>query len=182
MKIAASVLVVATALLVAGCSSDSKSAEPSTSTTSTTGTPTSGGSGGSAGKAPARVGRCSPAPAPVRREISEHILLVGAELSHAQVVAVPRQRNLFFVSARVSGMDRKDAVATWMVRGLAGTGAAYAIDAAAALISEFGGATGKFPDLTVDAPGVQKSRICAGGPDVDPGVTAPAAGGTGTPG
>src|SRR6266542_775937 len=151
VKIAASVLAVAATLLAAGCGSSSKSSSPPPAPT-TTAAPTTSGSSGT-GKASSRVGPGMAAPEQVQHKLAKGLLLVGAKLSHTQAVIVPEQHDLYFVSARVSGMDRKDAVATWMVSGLGGSGPAYAVDAAAALDSQYAGAMGKYPDITIDAPG-----------------------------
>jgi hypothetical protein len=185
VKVASLALVaLAATVLGAGCGSGSKSSAPpgSTTTTATTARATTHSSAGTDGKAASRVGPCLTTPAAVQRTLSRNLVLVGAKLSHPRMVQIPGDRGFYAVSARVSGMGKRDAVATWLVRSLDGKGVTFAIDAAAELISQAGGATGQYPDLTIDAPGVQKSRICAGGPGVDPGVTAPPPGGPGTPG
>lgn len=171
MKTATTAILLASALVLAGCGGSAKTSGPTTTAAKTQTRPSGGG------EAAGKVGPCVAAPAAVEQKLARKVILQGAQLSNVKAVGVPTHDGLYFVSAEVKGGGLPHSVATWMVGGLDGTGAAYAIDDTAALISEYGAATGKYPDLTIDAPGVQKSRVCSGGPGTPPGQSAPIPGG-----
>jgi hypothetical protein len=172
VKTATTAILLATVLALAGCGGSAKESAPPTTTAAQTQTKPSGG-----GRPAGKVGPCVAAPPEVERKLARKVVLQGAQLSNVKAVGVPTHDGLYFVSAEVKGGGLPHSVATWMVGGLDGSGSAYAIDDTAALISEYGAATGKYPDLTIDAPGVQKSRVCSGGPGTPTGQSAPIPGG-----
>jgi hypothetical protein len=165
---AATAIVLTAVLLVAGCGGKKHAASAPTGRSATTGaTP--------AGRGP--FDTCLAAPAQLVAKIRRGIVLDGGKLSHVQAVTAKAFPGMYFVSARVDGGGVTDEVATWATPKLQGTGPIYAIDTSAALISSFGPGVGKSLHLKADAPGVQKSRVCAVGPKAPPGVTAPISGG-----
>jgi hypothetical protein len=89
--------------------------------------------------------------------------------------------DLYFISGRVDGSGTSRLLATWAAPRLNGGGPVYSVDAAAALVSLYGAAVTKNRDLTVEAPGVYKSRVCVAGPGAPRGSTAPVSTGGGSP-
>jgi hypothetical protein len=164
VKVAATTTVLVAAIFAAGCGGGSKQA--ATPAPATTAPATSSG-----------PVKCFDAPAALIRKLEAHMVLAGATLTHVKTVAAPAYPGFYFVSGRITGGGAGQRVATWATPKLAGIGPVYAIDDSAALVSTYAGATGKSAYLTVDAPGVYKSRVCSGGQGVAPGQNAPPPGG-----
>jgi hypothetical protein len=175
MRFLAPVIVAAVMLAAAGCGSSSDSAEPpATQTRTTTAKPAEPAP---APKPSATSGKCVSAPGTLIDRISRNVVLDGAQLVEAEAVASPAIPGIWFVTARVRGGGAANKLATWMTASLESVSPIYAVDGFAALISTYGGAVGKSAGLTVDAPGVYRSRVCVAGPNAPHGVTAPLGGG-----
>jgi hypothetical protein len=178
MKSAATATFLAAALLVAGCGgSASKSSAPppaaSTQAPSATTAPSTSIPAASAGP----KNTCLDVPPQLVRKLQTHLVLSGGRLTHLQAVTTSAFPGIYFVSARVDGGGAKHMVATWATQRLAGGAPVWAVDGTAALISLYGGARAKIPDLHADGPGAYKSRVCSAGPSAPHGVDAPIAGG-----
>ncbi|MFN2629427.1 MAG: hypothetical protein ABR569_12445 [Gaiellaceae bacterium] len=171
MRIAATGVVLAAALLSAGCGGSKQSAPRDTAPTTTAATiaPSRSASG--------PFNTCLDVPTRLAAEIRTGILLDGGKLSHIKAVTSKAFRGMYFVSARVDGGGAVADVATWVTPQLKGSGPVYAVDSTAALISSFGAAIGKSLHLGANAPGAYRSRVCAVGPKAPHGQTAPVSGG-----
>ena len=182
MKFAATAIALAAALLAAGCGGgSSKSGAPagaSTQAPATTAPPAA-----TTAPAPSASPRntCLDVPTSLEGALQAHLVLAGGRLSHLQAVTTKAFPDYYFVSARIDGAGAKPLLATWVAEGLAGGGSVYSVDATAALVSLYGGAIGKNPDLTVEAPGAYKSRVCVAGPGAPRGSNAPVGAGKGAP-
>jgi hypothetical protein len=173
---AASTGLLLLALGLAGCGSSSNgSASPPTTTSNAA--PAAQKPHRHTSALPAARKGCLPVSTQLVARIRRNIVLDGAKLANVRAVASSLDPGLYYVSARVSGGGApRRAVATWATQSLAGRKPIYALDAFAALVSQFGGGVSANPDYVVSAPGAYRSRVCAGGKGVSKGQTAPASG------
>jgi hypothetical protein len=175
VKLAATAVVLAVALGAAGCGNSDKSsappAKPAAKPTAAKSSPVP------AVKPTAGGAKCTAPPQALLARIRKHILLDGAKVTDGEAVESPAVPGLWFVTARVSGPSAPPDIATWMTQNFDGSGPIYSVDSSAALVSTYGAAVGKSVGLTVDAPGVYRSRVCVAGPGASRGETAPVSGG-----
>lgn len=177
--VVASLLAALVALAVlAGCGSDSQSAEQQTQTksggTTKTATPPA--------QAPAGAGkRCLVVSDGLVSRIQSHVVLEGGHLRHVRAVASPEVPGLYFISAHVVGGGAgKKMVATWASQSLKGDQRILAVDDSAALVSTFGSIYSSSITAGIKTAGAFKSRVCAFGPGAPHGGPAPPSGvGTG---
>jgi hypothetical protein len=184
MRASVAAVIVGAALLVAGCGGGSKSSAPAGTTQppeATTAPAATGTTTTAPAPAAGRADTCLDVPAALVRTLQTHIVLVGGKVTHVKAVTSRRTPGFYFVSGRVDGGGVKRGLATWATQRLSGTAPIYAVDSAAALVSLYGGAIGKDPDLRVTAPGAYKSRVCVAGPNAFPGTNAPVGGGGNAP-
>jgi hypothetical protein len=180
VKFAPTAVALAAALLAAGCGGgSSKSGAPPAASTPAPATSAPPAATTAPAPAPSAGPRntCLDVPASLERTLQAHIVLAGGRVSHLQAVTTKAFPTYYFVSARIDGAGTKPLLATWVAKGLTGDGSVYSVDATAALVSLYGGAIGKNADLTVDAPGAYKSRVCVAGAGAPRGSNAPAGGG-----
>jgi hypothetical protein len=188
-RVLAGALVAAAVLASVACGSSSKSSHPMTApvttakpkgSTSSKSKPAAASSGQAApavASAGTRAGKtCIPVTEGLRHKILGSVVLVGATLHHMEAVASPLVRGYYFVSGTVDGSGTHHRLATWATADLSGRSPVYAVDSFAALISMYGAATAKNPDLSTRSPGSYRSRVCAAGPKADFGAPAPVSG------
>jgi hypothetical protein len=175
VKLAATAVVLAVALGAAGCGNSDKSSAPAAKPA---GKPTPAkASAAPAAKPTAGAAKCTAPPDALVAHIRKNILLEGAKVTDAEAVESPAVPGLWFVTARVSSPGAPPDIATWMTQTFDGSGPIWSVDSFAALVSTYGAAVGRSVGLTVDAPGVYRSRVCVAGPGASHGVTAPVSGG-----
>jgi hypothetical protein len=166
----AAIAALLLAAVAAGCGS-ANTAAPPTTTAAAAPAATITAPQPSAGKA------CVPVPAALGERIIAHVILMHAHFDKTKAARATAAPGYYYVSGLVTGGGAKHLLATWVTHGLEGKHEIYAVDANAALISQYGASTGASLELTVDAPGSFRSRTCVAGPKASPGSPAPSSGG-----
>ena len=119
--------------------------------------------GGDDGESQAATnGRCATPPPQLVNKIGS-AMQVEAELRHPQIVKSRDFRNVWFLSAQVVYVTRKDgAVATWATSVPAGGTAVYSLETNALQATSWPPAVAAEAKLSLDNDGARESRRCAG--------------------
>jgi hypothetical protein len=172
-------LVVGVALCATACGGGGKSAAPTQAPApAATTAPAASTAPATPSAVPAHRNVCLNVPPNVVAKIMRHVVLLGGKLNHPQAYATSAFP-VYFVSAVVTGGGAKNAVATWATPTLDAKGPIWAVDANAALISEYGAIMSKIPRLHASVSAVQKSRVCSAGAGAPLGLDAPVGNGGG---